>query len=181
MLPNGFFSTLLFSFYLGNSWAVHMYLHMIVVTSHNNVAQCMYVHWPLHVVTVVQVQFLNTTLTFMEGETAELAIFSTATAPFNISLSATLEAGSSQQQSMNYLYLLQRTVVIHAGSSNTSLPLYIVPSMGNGTETVVEVVLELVDGTETSVELGPNARVAVTIVRMDIICFVPTGKEKHLQ
>ena len=137
----------------------------------------MYVRWPLHVVTVVQVQFLNTTLTVVEGETAELAIFSTATAPFVIALSATLEAGSSQQQSINYLYLLQRTVIIPAGSSNTSLPLYIVPSMGNGTETLVEVVLELVDGTESSVELGTNARVAVTIVRMDIICFAPTGKE----
>ncbi|CAI8022690.1 Endothelin-converting enzyme 1 [Geodia barretti] len=99
---------------------------------------------------VVQVQFLNTTLTVVEGETAELAIFSTATAPFVIALSATLEAGSSQQQSINYLYLLQRTVIIPAGSSNTSLPLYIVPSMGNGTETLVEVVLELVDGTESN-------------------------------
>ena len=125
--------------------------------------------------TVVQVQFVNTTFTVVEGETAELSIFSTAAAPFSISLSASLDPDSSHQQSMDYLYLLQRTLTIPSGSTNTSLPLYTVPGTGN--ETVVEVVLELVNGTEPSVLLGPSARASVTIVTTDIICFVPTGKE----
>ena len=126
---------------------------------------------------VVQVQFLNSTFSVVEGEMADLTIFSTSTAPFSITLSASLEAGSTQQQSMNYLYLLQQTVVIPAGSSNTSLPLYIVPSMEIRNESDVQVVLELVDGTEPSVKLGPNARVTVTIVSADIIvCSIPTGE-----
>ena len=72
---------------------------------------------------------------------------------------------------MSYLYLIQQTVVIPAGSSNTSLPLYIVPSMEVRNESDVQVVLELVDGTEPSVELGPNARITVTIVSLDSALF----------
>ena len=127
--------------------------------------------------TVVQVQFLNKTFSVVEGEITNLTIFSTSTAPFTITLSASLDAGSTQQQSMSYLYLLKQTVVIPAGTSNTSLPLYIVPSMESMNESDVQVVLELVDGTEPSVELGPNARVTVTIISADIIvCSIPTGK-----
>ena len=47
--------------------------------------------------------------------------------------------------------------------------------MDTGNETVVEVVLELADGTEPSVELGSNRRVSVTIITVDI-CSTPTGE-----
>ena len=86
---------------------------------------------------------------------AELTIFYFSTASLNISPSAHFDAASTQQQSMNYFYLLQLTVVIPTG---------------------VQVVLELVDGTEPSVELGPNATVTVTIVSSDIVCSIPTGE-----
>ena len=43
-------------------------------------------------------------------------------------------------------------------------------------ESDVQVVLELVDGTEPSVELGPNVRVTVTIVSADIVCSIPTSE-----
>ena len=42
---------------------------------------------------VVLVQFLNTTFSVVEGEITDLTIFSTSTAPFNITLSASLDAG----------------------------------------------------------------------------------------
>ena len=53
--------------------------------------------------------------------------------------------------------------------------MYLVWRAGN--ESDVQVVLELVEGTEPSVELGPNARVTVTIVSTDIIVYsIPTGE-----
>ena len=76
---------------------------------------------------------------------------------------------------MTSLYLLQTTAVILAGSTTTSIPMYAVLSMETGNETVVEVVLELADGTEPSVELGSNRRVSVTIITVDI-CSTPTGE-----
>ena len=52
-----------------------------------------------------------------------------------------------------------------------------VPSMESRNESDVQVVLELVDGTEPSVELGPNPRVTVTIISADIIvCSILTGE-----
>ena len=45
--------------------------------------------------------------------------------------------------------------------------------MESRNEPDLEVVLELVDGTEPSVELGPNARVTVTIISADIVCSSP--------
>ena len=43
---------------------------------------------------VVLVQFLNTTFSVVEGEITDLTIFSTSDAPFNVTFSASLDAGS---------------------------------------------------------------------------------------
>ena len=48
------------------------------------------IHSTVH--TAVQVQFLNTTFSVMEGEIRDLKIFPTSTAPFNITLSASFDA-----------------------------------------------------------------------------------------
>ena len=109
----------------------------------------------------------------MEGERSELAVSSTAIAPFDIAISASVDTGSLQH---NSLFLLQSTAVIPAGHTITSLPLYLVPGMEGGNETDgVGVVLELEYGTEPSVELGPNSRIALTIVSVDI-CSSTTGE-----
>ena len=79
----------------------------------------------------------------MEGERADLIIVSTVTTPFDITTSASLQ----QQETEGYLFMLQNTLIIPTGSSNTSLPLYTLPSMENGNDTAVYVVLEL--GNET--------------------------------
>ena len=48
--------------------------------------------------------------------------------------------------------------------------------MESRNESDVQVVLKLVNGTEPSVKLGPNTRVAVTIISADFVCFIPTGE-----
>ena len=108
----------------------------------------------------------------MEGERADLIIVSTVTAPFDIAVSASLQ----QQETEDHLFILQNTLIIPTGSSNTSLHLYTLPSTENGNDTAVYVVLELGNETDPSVELGTNRRVYVTIVSVDI-CSMNTGGE----
>ena len=134
----------------------------------------MYIYLFNSLSTVLQVEFLNASYTVMEGERADLIIVSTVTAPFDITTSASLQ----QQETEDHLFILQNTLIIPTGSSNTSLLLYTLPSMENGNDTAVYVVLELGNETDPSVELGTNRRVYVTIISVDI-CSMDTGGELH--
>ena len=106
----------------------------------------------------------------LEGERAELVIISNSTAPFDIVLSARVQSSDS-------LALLRTSVVMAAGTTNTTLPVYAVPNMGGerGAGLVAEVVLELEDGTETSVQLGPHSKLLVSILYVDICSTATTS------
>lgn len=99
----------------------------------------------------------------------DLTIISSPIAPFDITISASVQTTSLEQQiPSDYLYLLQNPVTILAGSISITLPIFSVPNLVNRTEYTADIVLELVNGTQSVVELGTKTSHTVTIINVDI-------------
>ena len=122
----------------------------------------------MHIISVVEIQFLEITSTLMEGERTDVMIISSSSAPFDITTTASIQTTSLQQQILSYIYFIKNPVTIPAGSTYTVLPIYIAPNLEGSTDNQlqVEILLELANRTEPNVELGPNSTQTVTIINV---------------